>query len=128
MIKKSKLNLLLVFALLVFKIDAQQGLGKMKITIKDKYTNNPIINTTYTLIVNSNDTAVYTADTEGEVITKAYKAGSYNLEVNCKGYLSVGMLKVLLGEDKTTFIVFSLTPSRPLTKKESLKLDKVVSF
>lgn len=116
---------LIIAILLSFQIFISKGQefpGKMKIEIKDRLTNQPLVSTTFTVTLNSSSKSVFVSDNSGSATTNELKKGKYKVEVACDNYQTTYYDNIVVGEAKTAYMIFSLLPARPLTKKEKKKL------
>lgn len=95
-----------------------QRTSGVMICIKDKKSNQPIINTDAEIAFNDSIKYNLRFDNSGCIEKIEKQPGKHKISVKIDGYLQASMLGIVIGEGKIAYLNYGLTAIKDLTKKE----------
>ncbi|MDI9341255.1 MAG: TonB-dependent receptor [Sediminibacterium sp.] len=118
MLKRLYTSVLLTF-LGILSVTAQNDNGAIKVTLKDKATNETIPFANVVVYQNGVQVGVGTTNMDGEAVVKPLAPGKYDVKGVYVGYQATEVKGVLVGEGKTVPVTIALSNG------EGVRLDEV---
>jgi hypothetical protein len=99
-----------LFAFVNSLVVGQTNLGKIKIHLDNRFTDQTINLTTFTLTLNDSIKSIYTTDSQGDALSSDLKKGNYKAEILCDKFQTL-YHTVVVSENKTSSLTFKLMPT-----------------
>lgn len=109
------------FIFLLFIATLSFAQGKMKVTVTDELTKEPISSSQCILTTHPDSIQTFSPDTNGNFVFNRVP-GRYKIIVQCPGYMTKTITGVLVYEGKTAYVNLPLRPDREFTREEQYKL------
>lgn len=103
----------------------QTNNSAVKIHVLNKKTKAPIVDSLY-ISLDNNVTTNYRVmtDNDGDIMLKQLEPGKYNISVSVKGYLTLQIKQVIIGEAKTAYLFFNLDSIEDMKSKKHKRIKK----